>query len=363
MPLQWDWLKGYFQQKDGGKGSNSGNKQNDENNEDKKIKYKDSLEDDMSGLDDNTPGGSNFGRGMLGGTTPGGTTPDGSMSGGSTSGGNTPGVGTLGGSMPIGNGNNSKKDGKVKRLMKGAGRAGRHYTRGILNKKPIRKFSKGAVKVAAKVAVGGAGVGLGLAAGVASGDLSNAMKYSIAGGVGGYALAGNLGNKAVNAEARVKDALSVDGTAQAFYGEEAYKQKQIEKNIKEAKKDGNIKMALEDKYGYERAREIRNDILPDCVRYGLADINDIMTVAEMEGTNVGGRTVSREDAIRSVIEVNDMGKNTGKLSAKDSEDLDKTLINRARKNKKVKDDDAQAKRVAARTRELMDQASRIKYKM
>ena len=322
----------------------------------------------MSGLDDNTPGGSNFGRGMLGGTTPGGTTPDGSMSGGSTSGGNTPGVGTLGGSMPIGNGNNSKKDGKVKRLVNGFnksqfGKAARHYVRGIANKKPIRKLAKGTLKVASKGAVGAVGAGLGLAFGVASGDLSNVMKYSIAGGVGGYGLAGNLGNTVYNAATGVKDALSVEGTAQAFYGEEKYNQKQIEKNIKEAKKDEKIKMALEDKFGYERGKEIRDIVLPDCIRYGLTDINDIMTVAKMEGTNVGGRTVSREDAIRSVIQVNDMGKNTSKLGAKDSEDLDNTLVNRAKKNKKVKDDEAQAKRVAARTRELMDQASRIKYKM
>ena len=47
--------------------------------------------------------------------------------------------------------------------------------------------------------------------------------------------------------------------------------------------------------------------------------------------------------------------------SKDSEDLDKTLFNKAKKNKRVKTDE-EAKQIAVDSRKLMDEYSKIKYK-
>lgn len=237
-------------------------------------------------------------------------------------------------------------------------RAGRHYMRGIANKKPIRRLAKSVGKSVGKAGVGIVGTGLGLAAGMASGDATKAAQYAIAGGTGGYKVAGNLENDA----SKIKSALSVEGTAKAYYGEEEYKKKQIQRNIENAKKDNKLKQVLDSEFGYERAREIREQVLPDCINYGLTDYKDIITVAKMDGVVVDGRKINKEDAIRSVIQINNFGKNTEKLGAKDSEDLDKTLINRALKNSRVTSDE-QAKKVAKRTRQLMDTASKIKYKL
>ena len=253
----------------------------------------------------------------------------------------------------------------IKRFPGGAVRATKRYSRGILGKNPTRKLKgagKGIGKVALKGAVGAVGAGLGLATGVATGDFNKAVQNSIAGATGGYKFAGNIGNSLSDINKNVTDALSVDGVAEAYYGKDDYKEKQIQENIKNMQKDYDLKMALDKEFGSKKAKEVRNEILPDCVRYGLTDEKDIMTVAKMNGSIVDGVKVSKEDAIRSVIEVNDIGKNVGKLQAKDSDDLDKTLMYRAKKDKRIQNEE-QAQKVVKRTRALMNEASNIKYKL
>lgn len=254
----------------------------------------------------------------------------------------------------------------IKRFPGGAARATRRYLNGIAGKKPIRSMAKGVGKgvgkVALKGAVGAVGAGLGLASGVATGDFNKAIQNSITGATGGYKFAGNIGNNLSNLDKSVKDTLSVDGVAEAYYGKDDYKEQQIQKNIKNMQKDYDLKMALNKEFGYKKAKEVRNEILPDCVRYGLTDEKDIMTVAKMNGSVIDGVKVSKEDAIRSVIEVNDIGKNVEKLQAKDSDDLDKTLMYKAKRDKRIQNDE-QAQRVVKRTRALMNEASNIKYKL
>ena len=65
--------------------------------------------------------------------------------------------------------------------------------------------------------------------------------------------------------------------------------------------------------------------------------------------------------MQEAISFNEYGKNTFKIGAKDSEDLDKTLFNKAKKNKRVKTDE-EAKQISVDSRKLMDEYSKIKYK-
>ena len=89
---------------------------------------------------------------------------------------------------------------------------------------------------------------------------------------------------------------------------------------------------------------------------------------------------SRDMAIKVASTVNEYGKNTSRLGAKDSEDLNKTILNRTRKQfnakstqeiDKIEDKQQkeaentklrQAQNLANQTRELMNKYSGTKYK-
>ena len=243
------------------------------------------------------------------------------------------------------------------RLAMAGANAARYYTRGMKNKL-TNKIKNGhpvktAIKTAGGLATGAAAASIGLAAGMVSGDPTKAVQYTTAAALGGY----KLGSSTVD---KTTGALSVDGTKevleQSYYGEEEYKERQIQRNIKEAQKDFEIQNVLEDKFGKEKAKELRKTVLPDCVRYGITKPKDIAAVAKLEE-----RGVDRHDAMQAAISVNEYGKNTFKIGAKDSEDLDKTLFNKAKKNKRVKTDE-EAKQIAVDSRKLMDEYSKIKYK-
>lgn len=242
-------------------------------------------------------------------------------------------------------------------LKKPTVKAIRHYTRGIANKKPINKLAKKAVKVGTGVALGSLTGVIGFSAGMATGDLSKAIQYTTASAVGGYKMgSANIPEGISNVASNTRDALKVDGTSEVYYGKEEYKEKQIQKNIKEVQKNYDLINKLEKDFGIEEAKNIKENIVPDCVRYGITDANDISAIAHMEKEGI-----DRKQAIAVANDVNSIGKSTAKLGAKDSEDLNKTLVNRFKAHNNVKND-AQAENLSIRTRKLMDKYSKIKYK-
>ena len=243
------------------------------------------------------------------------------------------------------------------RIAMAGSNAARYYARGMKNKLTNKIKNghpiKSAIKMTGRLATGAAAASIGLATGIVSGDPTKAVQYTTAAALGGY----KLGGSAVNTAA---DALRVDGTKEvleeSYYGEGEYKERQIQKNIKEAQKDFEMRNVLEDKFGKEKAKELNKTVVPECVRYGITEPKDIAAVAKMQeqGTD-------KYDAMQAAISVNEYGKNTNKISAKDSDDLDKTLFNKARKNKRVKTDE-EASQIAENSRKLMDEYSKIKFK-
>lgn len=245
--------------------------------------------------------------------------------------------------------------------LKAGGKATRYYARGmkynamkkmkdkIKNAHPARAV----IRTAGGLAAGTAAASIGLAAGVVSGDPTKAVQYTAAAAAGGFKIGSGVADKATNA-------LSVDGTKNTFdkelLGSEQYKQTQIQKNIKEAQNDFDMQNELESEFGTKKAKEIRKTVLPECVRYGINTPKDVVAVAKLEEQGVG-----KYDAMQAAISVNEYGKNTSKLGAKDSDDLNKTLVNRAKKNKRLKNEE-EVNKTAARTRELMDRYSNIKFK-
>lgn len=140
------------------------------------------------------------------------------------------------------------------------------------------------------------------------------------------------------------------------YGDERYKEEKIRQNIKSAKRDGEVLNQIEKTFGKERMKEIKNEIVPDCVRYGIDDPKDIVTVAKLCDDGI-----DKMDAIRAAKSANEYG-DTYKMGAKESEELDKTLLKKARKNKNVQNEE-QAVMLAQNSRDIMDRYTKMKSKI
>lgn len=218
---------------------------------------------------------------------------------------------------------------------------------------PVKTAGKVAA-VAAKGVTGGA-IGLvgGTVAGIASGDITKGIQYATAGALGGYKVADSIGDSISNrfSNSGIKEAMS-----EGYYGDD-YDQHLIDKKIKEVQDNyQNREKVLKNFDGdKKKAKEFMKDVVPDYVNYGVTDMKDIMAGYKLEESGI-----DRNRAISVATSVNDYGKNTSKLGAKDSEDLDKTLRNKARKNKNLNEKDVD--KVAIDTRNLMDKYSKIKYK-
>ena len=244
----------------------------------------------------------------------------------------------------------------------------------------IREFNPGKAawnitKTGVKAAVGG-GTGLvaGSLAGIASGDPSKAVQYATAGAMGGYKLADGIDNKISD------DLFSNTGFKEAFtkeyYGDD-YDQHMINKKVNEIQSNYDNKQKVLDKFDGDKdsAKKFMNSVVPEYVQYGITDMNDIFAGEELVKSGT-----SRDMAIKVASTVNEYGKNTSRLGAKDSEDLNKTILNRTRKQfnakstqeiDKIEDKQQkeaentklrQAQNLANQTRELMNKYSGTKYK-
>lgn len=210
-------------------------------------------------------------------------------------------------------------------------------------------------KTGAKAAVGGTtGLVAGSIAGIASGDPTKAVQYATAGAMGGYKLADSVDKKIAD------DVFSNTGfkeaAAKGYYGDD-YDQHMIDKKVKEIQNNYDNKQKVMDKFNGDKdlAKKFMNDTVPEYAQYGITDMKDIMAAYKLEENGV-----DRKKAIYVASSVNDYGKNTSKLGAKDSDDLNKTIENRARKNKNLKTKE-DVEKVTKNTRDLMDKYSKIKF--
>lgn len=217
----------------------------------------------------------------------------------------------------------------VKSLGRGALAGGKYYTKGMANKISERAKNlhpvKGTIRTVGGLAGAAVAGSIGLAAGVVSGDPSKVVQYGGAAALGGYKFGtGTVGT--------VSNALSVDGTMnemkKGYYGEDGYKEKQIQENIKKTQKDDNLKKELETRLkDKNKAKDAMETVAPDCVRYGLTEANEIAAVYNrvQDGNNV-------KRAIAQVNEAKNFGKKTSKMGHKDREDYVNTIHDRIEKN-------------------------------
>lgn len=209
-------------------------------------------------------------------------------------------------------------------------------------------------KTGAKVYVGGmTGLVAGSIAGIASGDPSKVIQYGAATAIGGYKAVDSIGAGISNV---VSDSGFKEAAQKGYYGDD-YDQHLIDKKVKEVQNNYEYKEKVLKKFkgDKDKAREFMTDVVPDYVNYGITDMKDIMAAHSLEENGL-----DRNKAIAVASNVNEYGKNTSKLGAKDSDDLNKTIENRTRRNKKLKTEQ-EIQKVSKDTRDLMDQYSKIKY--
>ena len=210
------------------------------------------------------------------------------------------------------------------RALKAANRAKRYYAKGMQNKlsNAVRNFHpvKRGIRVAGGLATGAVAGGLGLAAGIVSGDPSKAFQYTAAGAMGGYKLGKNTTNSAVNT-------LKVEGTKEAFekeyYGKDEYQDRQIQKNVKEMKRDNELRMKLEEKLGSkEKAKKYIEEEIPEYIKYGISDKNTIIAMTQLQE-----KGMERNEAISAALisEKYLDNKDSNSLSQKSSKEFRDTI--------------------------------------
>ena len=203
------------------------------------------------------------------------------------------------------------------------GRTAKFYGRGMVNKLANKgrnmHMGRKAIRMAGGAALGATTAAMGLAAGIASGDPSKAFQYTTAAALGGYKLGSGTTNKVI-------DDLKVDGVKETFeknyYGKEEYKERQIQKNIRMAQHDLELRQSLEDKFGKEEAKKYIDEAVPEYTRYGINDNKTIVAMAQMEKAGM-----DRKKAMSAAL-ISDKylkGKDSTSLGKKEEDEFKKTI--------------------------------------
>lgn len=222
-------------------------------------------------------------------------------------------------------GQNAKKLGKsAKRNAKrfvigGAKRNMNKYRRYLKDGKPLKSV--------ARLATGGlgaaVGIGAGTLAGIVSGDPSKAASYILTGGVAGYNMTDELGEKLVN-YATDEDARNKRKEERILYSEgasaaEQYKRQEFKERFK--RNPENINYLKQQGFTGKEAREILNRMTPGLTDAGITDIKDAAVIAKYQKAT----EVSDEEAINRMVIAKEIGGTSKSLGNKEYDEKFKKL--------------------------------------
>ncbi len=217
---------------------------------------------------------------------------------------------------------------KIKRVAKAAAIGGKK-----LVGKGVRKgvgFTANKIRTApnvmGKVAVGatlGAIAGTaGVAAGIASGDISNAVQYGMAGVGAGAATGSKLAESAENRFQGSGQHEIIDAMKESYYGEEEYKEKQKDKQIKQMMKNQEMKQQLSNNVGEKTAKEMyKNGDVEKMLRLGISDTTDMAAIHKLQEENI----VDNFDQAVGVHKYAQRMGDTTKMKKKDRDEWNNTL--------------------------------------
>lgn len=242
---------------------------------------------------------------------------------------------------------------KNKSVLRGFKNVGNKIKYKASKEKPLRKLAgMGTGLLGAGVAVTAAGL-----AGITSGDPSKAAQYMITAGMGGYKLGTGVPN--VITDLANSGGEYADAFKEGYYDYDEMQEREIKKRYKELRKDSEfnreMERTLQKQHIDATPEKVFDEIGEDFVRY---DFNANETAAIYQRMQQG---YDKDDAMRQVQFVKKYGKSTSSLGHKDDEDLQKTLIDRIRKNSRQGTDEQEIERRAKQLRKNLDETSKLIY--
>lgn len=252
-----------------------------------------------------------------------------------------PNVGNVGQETKIENENSNQKDAlrqiKNSKPARAVGAGARHFTRkvGANISKQITSGELGrkTLRTVGGIAGGAALGSVGLALGVASGDLTKTAQYTGAMALGGYKGGSSFARRIQNSEtlASTKEAMNM-----AADGKDGYKERELQKTIREMRKDYKLLEELENKVGSDKAKEISKDIMPTAAEYGLSNANELLAVYN---SYERGNSVEFASA-RTKYEVDNAGKSRDLMTTKELKEYEASAMRRIGK-RNLSDNDKQ----------------------
>lgn len=254
------------------------------------------------------------------------------------------------------NNENRRKERKEIKGVRGALRAGASVA-GTKFKQVAPKLPGKAIRFAAGATVAGAAGLTGLAAGIASGNAKNAVTYGVAGAAAGGIAGRNIGKQVTQIPSNLKNisnSTTMKEIQKGYYGEEEYKQRRQERQMREWKKNQQYKKELEEAVGVETANEMyKNGEIDEYLKY---DINDVKSIATVHALQEKGIVDSRKEAIAAHKYANRIGETKSMTDKKKKEWRD--TISQEVKNAGYNDNEARIK--TDRTMSLVDKYHKAK---
>lgn len=248
---------------------------------------------------------------------------------------------------------------RLKRVAKVGGRrlvsqAGKGIVRGVTN--GVLNAPNTAAKLAAGALVGGAAAVVAGAGGIATGDMKNVATY------GGAALgAGAMAGTGIVNNARNRFDSTLSNTAQAmkqaYYEDDEYRQKQLEKENRKWKKDLKNREYLEKTVGMDKAKEMyKNGDVDEYLKYGIKDAKEMATIQKLQDEGIAR---DRQHAMA----IHDYAERTGdttKMKRKDRDEWKDTYKNEFVNRGHSEDN---ASRLSDDTLKYVDQYNKLKKKL
>ena len=262
-----------------------------------------------------------------------------------------------------------RKPGKMKRLRRAAGVGlKKTFTGNNLRKmgrragRRLANVGKGTIRMAGGVAGATFAGTIGVAAGIASGDPSNALQYGLAGAGAGAMAGAKVTGGAINA---ASDALRnsnqgeiMTAMKEAYYGEDEYRQKQLEKQLKQWKKDSDKREKLQKIVGTEAADEMYSSgEIDEYLKHNIDNIEDMATIHELQKNEE--MIKSREEAI-AVHKYAKVAGDTTSMKAKDRKEWAATYKERFMEAGLSED---RADEESKKTLKKLDAYNNIKFKL
>ena len=252
---------------------------------------------------------------------------------------------------------------KIKRVAKAAAIGGKKlFGKGIrkgigFTAKKIRKAPNVMGKVAVGATLGAIAGTAGVAAGIASGDISNAVKYGMAGAGTGMATGTKLAESAENRFQGSGQHEIMDAMKESYYGEEEYKEKQKDKQIKQMMKNQEMKQQLSNNVGEKTAKEMyKNGDVEKLLRLGISDTTDMAAIHKLQEENI----VDNFDQAVGVHKYAQRMGDTTKMKKKDRDEWNNTLSDEFQK---VGYDKDSSKKGSDKTMGMVDKYYKIRKNM